>query len=224
MGVIPSVTIAVSMGAPCGGLFDRNTDNMRSDHGEGKREPLKEHAFEPSPRDTSVRLPIRMAALGDPLPEGAEAFLPPTKTRARRSRDMFDEEESSARSEHAQDFAKGALRVRYCAQYVRAHHNIHAFIFKRKLFGPPSDERRPHAEPFGLSPQVAMHKGIRFNPHPSDVRGIVSEIRSGPGSDLQNPSAKSGKQSLLIRPQMSIDIRAHVCHHPCVPSLPQESV
>ncbi len=153
----------------CGGSLNCYSDDVWGDHEEGERQTLKEHAFESSSVNALVRLPIRMAAIGESLPKGAEAFLPSAKARACRSCDMFDEEEPPAWGEHAQDLAEHALWIRYRAQHVSAYNSIHALTVKRKLLSPPLNERRAHASPFDLSPQIAIHVRIWFDPYPSDV-------------------------------------------------------
>jgi len=142
---------------------------MRGDQGEGKRESVQEGVFEASSGDEPIGLPIRMTAIGEPLPHWPQAFLPSAKARTGWGRDVFDEKESSARDEHAEDLAERAFGLGYRAEHMRADDGVHALIVEIELFGSPADEHGVHAPALGFSSQMPMHEGIRFDADPSHV-------------------------------------------------------
>src|SRR5262249_33977895 len=68
------------------------------------------------------------------LPQRIETVLPTRNARVRRA-PMFDEEQTSAGSEHASHFCKCSANLGNAASGPRHHDRIHAVVGQRDTFG-----------------------------------------------------------------------------------------
>src|ERR1051326_5253192 len=88
---------------PSGALYGEASD-MRLHHRQRRIEALEATLGEPRLLDRAPDFPVRMAAVADQIPEGAQPMLDAAKPRSARRGHMLDEHELAARFQNAQHF------------------------------------------------------------------------------------------------------------------------
>lgn len=84
-----------------------------------------------------------MAAAGEAGPQRVEPVLPSCNAWLRRA-SVLDEEEDSARLQHAAHFGQSARRIGNSAERPGRHHGIHAVVVERQGFGRSFEELDRH--------------------------------------------------------------------------------
>ncbi len=112
---------------------------------------------------------------------------------------MFDEEQLTVGLQHPHDFLQREIGSVHRAQHEGRHDRVDGSVRERQLLRRCVDEPRPKAtarQPLG---EAATHRGVWFDQDQSvEVVGVVRQIQTGAGADLDRVAGRSLEQLLAV--------------------------
>lgn len=157
--------------------------------------------------DRFERLPVRVAAAGDPTPRSLEPILPLRELRIRRPH-VFEEHEASARSQHAADLLQHPRRIVDRTEHGEAHDRVERLVLEGQCFGRSFDKRDVTPELGRTAPRTPEHRLGRVDADELVDWRIVREAQAGADADLEDAPAR-------VCEQLALELRAELLLGAC---------
>src|SRR5579864_6831369 len=143
--------------------------------------------------DGAPRLAIGMASVREKMEPRTQAVLPLPQARARRGRNVLDENKSSAGFEHAHNFRERDPQIRHRAKYERADNSIGGTVRALHCSGVAIAQFRRDADTFRFTLQIHAHVRIRLDANPANSVRVVAQIRTGSRTDFNHGARQPAK-------------------------------
>src|SRR5690606_22368003 len=179
------------------GSLERHARDVGADHGDGEASLLDLHPGKTCGADGGRGVAVRVAAIGQDLPQRSESALYGTATASAGRSHVLHEGEASAGAQHAQDLSQGLRQVVHRAEDERAKDAVEGGVLERKAFGGAAPNFALH--PLGAQPhfQKLARVGIGLERHVVDAAAEVVEIGARAGTDLQDPAFQTAEVPAL---------------------------
>ena len=134
--------------------------------------------------------------------DAGEAILPACP--ASRSAHVLEDDEPAGRAQHAVDLGERAGRIVDRAEDERRDHGVEARVRERERLRPAVDELHRNARLGDLRRQPLRHARIGLERYDSFGRGVVAQVRSGAGADLEDLACDLREELVPQRAQLTV--------------------
>jgi hypothetical protein len=156
-----------------------------------------------------------MAAVSQTTPQWFDCRLNASEQCSRRGGHVLDEQEPSTRLQNPENFADRSLLIYHAAKNECTDGEIYAGALEWQVLRSSQSQIDVDSETLSFLPEMSAHIAVGFHTDPLNaLRQHMTQVRPGPGTNLQDGSGEIGEQPRFIWREISVSLVPTPGHKP----------